>query len=130
MHIPVRTHAAAEPFLALVLIVMPWILGFDDSDTATTVSVAAGIVVLVVGMTTRWRLSLVKLIPQRVHGLLDMGLGVLLILMPFIGGYTEETGGMVFHIVMGLGFIVAGLKTDWDRSDLAHPGADTGRRTA
>ncbi|MSW49743.1 MAG: hypothetical protein F2817_02475 [Actinobacteria bacterium] len=129
MRIPVRLHAASEPFLAIVLIVMPWILGYDDSDSATIVSVAAGVVVLLVGMSTRWRLSLVKLIPQRVHGLLDMGLGVLLVLLPFILGYTEETGATVFHIVMGLGFAASGALTDWDRDDLMHPGGDARHRT-
>jgi uncharacterized membrane protein YhaH (DUF805 family) len=118
--IPIRLHAASEPFLALVLIVMPWILGYDDSDAATIVSIAAGVVVLLVGMTTRWRLSLVKLIPLRAHAALDMGLGVLLIVLPFILGYTEETGAMVFHIVMGLLFIGSGAMTDWDDADATH----------
>lgn len=126
--ISVRLHETAEPFFAIVLIAMPWILGFDDSSDAKTVSIAAGILVLVIGMLTRWRLSVAKIIPQRTHGMLDIGLGVLLILLPFILGYTDETGGMVFHIVMGLGLITSGALTNWDH-DVAHNGAAGSRRT-
>jgi hypothetical protein len=114
--ITVSLHAASEPFLAIVLIVMPWILGYDDSDSATIVSIAAGIVVLLVGGTTRWRLSVAKIIPLHTHKLLDIGLGVLLIVLPFILGYTDETGATVFHIVMGLLFIGSGTMTDWDHA--------------
>lgn len=120
--------ATSEPFLAVVLIAFPWVLGYDDSDAATTVSVAAGVVVLLVGMSTRWRQSLVKLIPQRTHGMLDIGLGVLLVLLPFVLGYTEETGATVFHVVMGLGFVAAGALTNWDADDRAHVGAADARR--
>jgi hypothetical protein len=125
--ISVPLHAAAEPFLAIVLIVMPWILGYDDSDSATIVSIAAGIITLLVGGTTRWRLSVAKIIPLHTHKMLDIGLGVLLIVLPFILGYTDETGATVFHIVMGLLFIGSGTMTAWD-----HAGdfADGPNRTA
>ncbi|WP_210494475.1 SPW repeat protein [Patulibacter sp. SYSU D01012] len=115
--IPVSLHATAEPFIAIVLIAFPWILGYDDNDAATIVSVAAGVVTLLVGGSTKWRQSLVKLIPLRTHAMLDVGVGVVLVVAPFVFGYTEETGAMAFHIVIGLGEIMVGVMTNWRTED-------------
>lgn len=61
-----------------------------------------------------------RLIPRRVHGILDVGLGILLVVLPFLTGYSEESGGTAFHIVMGLAFIGSGMMTRWDEADLLH----------
>src|SRR3954465_12836922 len=66
--IPLKAHAALEPIVAIVLIAAPWIFGFDDVDSATAVSIAVGVLLLISGMTTRWRLSLMKLSPLAALG--------------------------------------------------------------
>ena len=111
--IPLAVHAMTEPVIALLLILAPFIFGFSDNDTATIVSIAAGVIVLLTGMSTRWSLSLVKLIPLDVHRMLDLGLGVLLILSPFVLGFSDESTPTIFLIVIGLGEIVAALATNW-----------------
>jgi len=111
--IPLAVHAMTEPVIALLLILAPFILGFSDNDTATIVSIVAGVIVLLTGMSTRWSLSIVKLIPLDVHRMLDLGLGVLLILAPFVLGFSDESTPTIFLIVIGLGEIVAALATRW-----------------
>src|SRR4051794_1222729 len=64
--LPLEAHAMTEPVIGLLFILAPSILGFDDGS-ARTLSIIVGVVILIGGMTTRWRLSLVKLIPLRVH---------------------------------------------------------------
>jgi hypothetical protein len=115
--IPVRVHAMVEPLIAILLIAGPWIFGFSDADDATIVSIAAGVVVLVVGQTTRWRLSLLKIIPLRTHAYMDMMLGVVLIVLPFLLGYSDQTGALILHLVLGVGEIGAALMTDWRTED-------------
>ena len=118
--IPLAVHAMIEPVMALLLILAPFIFGFSDNSTATIVSIAAGVIVLGTGMSTRWSLSLVKLIPLDVHRMLDLGLGVLLILSPFVLGFSDESTPTIFLIVVGLGEIVAALATNWHpENDLA-----------
>src|SRR4051794_23864 len=56
--IPLDVHAAIEPFMALLLIASPWIFGFSDASDAKTVVIVVGIVMLLAGSMTRWRLSL------------------------------------------------------------------------
>jgi hypothetical protein len=117
--IPVRVHMSSEPGLFLLLLLLPFIAGYSDVDAARNVSIAAAIVVLVATLTTDWPLSVVRVLPLRLHGLLDVGLGVLLILAPFLAGFSDDsTLATIIDIVLGVGFIAAGLTTNWGG---AHP---------
>lgn len=106
-------HAAAEPLLVAILIAAPFLLGFSDVGSATAVSIIAGVAILVVAMSTCWRLSVVKVIPVMVHALLDLGLGALLIASPFLFGFSDEAAPTAFFIVFGLLEILATLATRW-----------------
>lgn len=112
--IPVRVHMASEPGLFLVLLLLPFIAGYSDVEAARNVSIAAAILVLVATLATDWPLSVARVLPLRVHGLLDVLLGVLLIIAPFGLGFADDsTVAAVVDVVLGLGFIGAGLTTNW-----------------
>jgi hypothetical protein len=115
--LPLRAHQAIEPFAGILLIAAPWIFGFSDNDTATTLSVIAGIVVLATGMTTRWRMSLVKLIPLRTHFMMDVGLGIALIVLPFIAGFSDDGGATRFFVIAGALELGTALMTRWDERE-------------
>jgi hypothetical protein len=115
--IPLRAHQAIEPFAAVLLIAAPWIFGFSDNDTATTLSVIAGVLVLVTGMSTRWRMSLVKLIPLRAHFMMDIGLGIALIIAPFIAGFSDHGGATRFFVIAGALELGTALMTHWDERE-------------
>jgi hypothetical protein len=112
--LPLRAHQAIEPFAALILIAAPWIFGFSDNDTATTISVIAGVLVLLTGMTTRWRMSVAKLIPLRTHFMMDVGLGIALIAIPFIAGFSDDGGATRFFVIAGVLELGTALMTNWD----------------
>jgi hypothetical protein len=112
--LPLRAHQAIEPFAALILIAAPWIFGFSDNDTATTISVIAGVLVLLTGMTTRWRMSIAKLIPLRTHFMMDVGLGIALIAIPFIAGFSDDGGATRFFVIAGVLELGTALMTNWD----------------
>jgi hypothetical protein len=59
--LPLRAHAAIEPIMGLLFIAAPWLFGFSDVNDATTVSIVLGALVLLTGLTTRWRMAVVKL---------------------------------------------------------------------
>jgi hypothetical protein len=112
--IPVRVHMSSEPGLFLVLLLLPFLAGYSDVDAARNVSIAAALVVLVATLTTDWPLSVVRVLPLRLHGLLDVALGVLLILAPFLAGFSDDsTLATIVDILLGVGFIGAGLTTNW-----------------
>jgi hypothetical protein len=110
-------HALAEPFVAAFLIAAPWIFGFDDISSCTTVSVVVGAVMLVAGMSTRWRYSMVKLIPLRTHFMTDLLLGAALIVTPFIAGVSDRGDATRFMVIMGALELLTALGTRWDERE-------------
>ncbi len=107
--ISVKAHSLVEPLIGLLFLLAPAMLDVED-DAARTLFV-------VVGSTTRWRMSLVKLIGLRVHAGLDLGLGILLVAAPFLFGFDDETAPTVFSIALGVGEIGAALLTRWSPAD-------------
>src|SRR3954463_12248640 len=125
--LPLKAHAALEPIVAIVLIAAPWIFGFDDVDSATAVSIAVGVLLLISGMTTRWRLSLMKLIPLRTHFRMDLVLGMVLIVAPFVFGDSDRGDATRFLVVMGILELATALGTRWDLREEVAPRASTAR---
>lgn len=111
--IPLTLHAASEPFLVALLIAAPFLFGFSDESAPTALAIVAGVLILVVAMSTKWRISLVKVIPVDVHAMLDLGLGALLIASPFIFGFSDIGSATAFFIVFGILEILATLGTAW-----------------
>ncbi len=128
--VPLRAHQAIEPFAALLLIAAPWIFGFSDNDTATTLSVIAGVIVLVTGMSTRWRMSLVKLIPLRTHFMMDVALGLALIVAPFVAGFSDHGGATRFFVIAGVLELATALMTRWDEREEVRADGGTRATTA
>ena len=69
---------------------------------------------LVSGMMTRWRYSIAKVIPLRMHFMTDVALGAFLILSPFIFGFSDEGGAARFTIIAGALELLTALSTRWE----------------
>jgi hypothetical protein len=123
--VPLRMHAMMEPVAAILVIAAPWIFGFSDVDSATTLSVIIGVAILLTGMSTRWRWSLVKLIPLRTHFMMDVGIGILLVAAPWIFGFGDEGGAARFFVIAGVLELGTALMTRWDLRE-----ETTGERSA
>jgi hypothetical protein len=117
--IPLNAHAALEPLMAVVIIAAPWIFGFSDVNSAKVVCIAVGAVMLVSGALTDWRLSLARIIPLRVHFMTDMLLGAVLILSPFVFGFSDKGGATRFTIIVGVLEAMTALATRWDPAEAA-----------
>jgi len=115
--IPLNLHAALEPLMAVVIIAAPWIFGFSDTDSATAICVLVGVVMLLVGSMTDWRMSLMRLIPLRMHLTGDLLLGAVLVLSPLVFGFADEGGPTRFMVVAGVLELMTALMTRWDRTE-------------
>ena len=111
--VPMTLHAALEPFLAALLIASPFLFAFSDVSAPTALAIIAGVLLLVVGLSTKWRIALVKVVPVDVHAMLDLALGALLIASPFIFGFSDEGGATAFFIAFGVLEILGMLATAW-----------------
>lgn len=116
--VPVTAHSAAEPFLVALLITAPFLFGFDDLGAPTALAIVAGVAILIVSMSTCWRLSLVKVVPLVAHAMIDLALGALLIASPFLFGFREDSSAATaFFMLFGITEILATLATRWLAAD-------------
>jgi prepilin signal peptidase PulO-like enzyme (type II secretory pathway) len=123
--LPLRFHAAIEPLIGIVLIAAPWIFGFSDANDAKTLCIVLGIIVIIAGALTDWRVSLVRLIPLRMHLMTDLLIALVLIVSPFVLGFSGNGGATRFVIIAGVLEAIAALSTRWDVAEAA-PERSTG----
>jgi hypothetical protein len=115
--ISLAAHAAIEPIAGLLFIAAPWLFGFSDVSDAKAISIVLGIVVLLTGMTTRWRMAVVKLIPLGMHRTMDLLVAAVAIVSPFVFGFSDIGRATRFFIIMGVAEAGAALLTRWDPAD-------------
>ncbi|MFL5832826.1 MAG: SPW repeat protein [Solirubrobacterales bacterium] len=126
--IPLNLHAAIEPLVAVIVIAAPWIFGFSETDSATAICVIVGLVMLVSGALTDWRMSLARVIPLRMHLMTDLLLAAVLVLSPLVFGFADEGGPTRFMVIAGVLEAMTALMTRWDRTE-AEPTYTRERRT-
>lgn len=129
--ISLNTHAMLEALMAVLIIVAPWLFGFSDVNDAQTICIVVGLVMPVAGAMTQWRYALVKLIPLRTHFMTDLLLAAVLILTPFIFGFSDEGGATRFMVIIGVLEAFTALSTRWNPAEAdADHRTRGGRRTA
>jgi hypothetical protein len=126
-----RTHTYIGAVVGVALIVAPWLFQFDEVEPAKWSAIGVGIFVLLNELVTTSPAALVKLVPMRVHVMLDVVTGIFLLATPFLFGFSDEdANAWVPHIVVGL--LIAGYALVTDTSDSVQAagtdGVDTARR--
>jgi hypothetical protein len=113
--LPAWFHAVADYAVGLTLIVVAVAVG--GSGLAVATGVIVGAVVLIVSMLTRYPLGVAKVLPFTVHSAGDYLAAALLILSPFVLGYTDTDGGLsAFYVVAGLAVLAVSLVTNYQYS--------------
>jgi hypothetical protein len=114
--IPPLVHGVLEYVAAVLFIAAPFLFAFD-SDTATAVSIVAGVLVLIVAATTAMSTGLIKEIPVQAHVVLDYLLAILLIASPFLFGFSEDGTATAFFIVLGVVHLLLTIATRFIREE-------------
>ena len=114
--ISTRMHGVLDYATGLLLIVLPYVLGFADGTIAQWLPQALGVGAIVYAVFTDYELGVVRAIPMRVHLFLDIASGLLLTASPWLFGFADR----VFwpHLILGVAEIGAGLMTRTIPGDL------------
>lgn len=102
--ISTRAHTIIGLVVGTVLLVAPWLFGFaDDSGAATVVSLAVGIFIILSELTTTGEMSPLKLVPMRVHIVMDILTGIFLLASPWFFGFNDlEANAWMPHVIVGI----------------------------
>lgn len=111
--LPLFLHGVIEYAAGVLFVVAPFIFGFEG-NVPTAVSIVAGLVILLVAITTEYPAGIVKTLPLAAHILLDYVLGVALVAAPFIFSFTDEGGPFAFFVIMGAAHLVITTITRFD----------------
>ena len=108
--VPAFVHGVIEYLAAALFIAAPFLFSFDD-DTATAVSIVAGVLVLVVTASTALPTGLIKSIPVQAHAVIDFLLAAVLIAAPFLFGFSDDGTATAFFIVLGVVHLLMTIAT-------------------
>jgi len=108
--IPITLHGLIEYVAGVLFIVAPLLLDYD-SGAATGLSVAVGIVILVVAATSAFPTGLIPRITVPVHVTLDFVLAAFLIVSPFVFGFSDETEPTAFFVALGVAHLLITIGT-------------------
>ncbi len=114
--IPRFVHGFIEYAAGVLLIVSPFLLSFE-SGAAVAVAILAGLVVLFLAAATEGPTSLINYVPLAAHVVLDYVLAGVLIAMPFIAGFSDETAPTAFFIALGVLHLLVTIGTRFKKED-------------
>jgi len=108
--IPLLLHGLIEYAAGVLFIVAPLVLDYE-SGAATGVSVAVGVVILVVAAISAFPTGLIPRIPVSVHVTLDFVLAAFLIAAPFVLSFSDETEPTAFFVILGIAHLLITIGT-------------------
>ena len=98
-------------------LVVVWFLAgpnvFEFSGTAATIAYVLAGVHLLLTIATNFPMGLLKLVPFPMHGLIEVGVAVLLFALPWVAGFSGDAVAKNFYVGAGAGVLVVFLITDY-----------------
>jgi SPW repeat len=114
--VPAFVHGIVEYAAGVLLIVAPFLFGFD-SDAATAAAIVIGVLVLIIAASTAMSTGLIKSIPVQAHVMLDYIVAIALIAAPFVLGFSDDGNATAFFITLGIVHLLLTIATRFIRDE-------------
>lgn len=109
-----RTHGAIDYLVVLFLLLSPTLFGMNEI-TATFTYVLA-VIHLLLTITTKFEFGLIKIIPFKIHGIIELIVAIALIAVAFYLGNLEGETSRNFYLAFGVVVFITWLITDYKSS--------------
>ena len=111
--ISTKTHGVVDYVGGLALLLAPYLFGFEDQGIAASIPQALGVIILAQSVLTRYELGLLKVVPMKMHLLMDYAASLFLAASPFLFGFADEPANVWMpHLIVGLGYFAISLMTE------------------
>lgn len=115
--IPQAVQGLLEYLAGILFVAAPFLWGFTDSGLATAASIAFGIVFLLLAATSEGPTGLVKQLSPPVHALLDAVLAILLIVAPFVLGFSGVATPRNLFLITGVVWLLVTIGSRYGRRE-------------
>lgn len=105
-----RAHGVLDYAVGVLLVALPWLLGFARGGAETWIPVVLGLSVLVYSAFTDYELGVVRRIQMPVHLWIDAGSGVFLAVSPWLFAFDDHV--WIPHVALGVAELCAAGLTD------------------
>jgi hypothetical protein len=85
-----KIHSYIDYLFSAILILLHWILGYELKEAASWIPLILGIATLTYSILTRYRHEHFGLIPFKTHLILDLVVGAILIVAPWIADFGDR----------------------------------------
>ena len=107
--LPTRVHAILDYVMGLLLICLPWILGFDIDAPESVILIVLGIAMILYSLFTDYEYSVSRKLSMSSHLIMDIIGGILLAASPWIFDFDERV--YLPHVVLGIVEVLAAVIT-------------------
>ncbi len=106
-----RTHGILDYVTVVAFLSAPALFGL--SGLPATISYLLAAVHLVLTLVTAFPFGLVKLVPFKLHGVVELVVSVVLVLLPWLLGFASTPAARNFYIGAGIVIFIVWLVTDY-----------------
>lgn len=110
-----RVHGYLDYLVVIALALAPTILGFHGAPRVLCYVLA--IAQLGMSLLTAYPLGIKHLIPFTVHGGIEVGVTVLLLVAPWLFGFSPDMNARYFYLVSGIVLGIVYLVTNYHAAD-------------
>ncbi|HEU5121679.1 MAG TPA: SPW repeat protein [Candidatus Saccharimonadales bacterium] len=98
-----KVHTIIGLIVGVVLFLAPAIFGFGANQAATLTAQLVGVFIVFSELITTSKASLLKVVPMRVHLVLDYATGIFLAISPWLFGFASMPANeWVPHLIVGV----------------------------
>ncbi len=111
MNLDSRIHGGIDYGVVMFLLISPAYFGLGDITSKCTYGL--GIVHLLLTICTQYELGIFKIIPFKIHGMIELGVSIVLIGLAFFLGNLEGDLSKYFYISFAIVVFFTWLATDY-----------------
>ncbi len=104
-------HGVIDYFVVLFLLLSPSL--FNITGLPGILIYVLGAIHFILTITSGFKLGIFKLIPFKIHGVIELLVSIILIVMPWIFGFADVAVARNFYIIFGAVVLLTWLLTDY-----------------
>ncbi|MGH7663255.1 MAG: hypothetical protein ACRENI_03010 [Gemmatimonadaceae bacterium] len=106
-----KTHGVLDLLTVVAFAAAPSIVGF--AGLPATICYALAAIHLVLTLGTAFPLGVVKVVPLYMHGMIELAVGALLLVVPWLLGFADLLLARNFYIAAGLVILIVWFFSDY-----------------